>query len=1321
MPDATASLGEAASPGRLPTVPDLRREHNRLLDLRRDAAHAADFPGQVTGFIQRARASGVVLEDDEERAAVQGFLSYWANVLVRLTDSSDAVPDAILEDFDATRVPRLPDDACPYVGLDAFQESQRELFFGRVAVVEELLRRLRERRLLAVVGLSGSGKSSLVRAGLLPALKRGELPGSDRWRILDPVVPGSRPLSNVARLVAGDDAERVRNELMTDPAALARIMTAGGTEPVVLFVDQFEEMFSLCSDAAERLALIENLRGLATAAQRHLVILTMRSDFKDQLRDLAATSPEFRAMLDQAWLEIPSLGPADIREAIVRPADRVGLRFEAAVVDRLVTEFAGQPAGLPMLQFALRRLWALRRGDRITLKEYEAAGGGLGALAKSAQECFDTLPSEAEQRLMSEVLLKLVYVGDGLEPTRNRARRLDLLAQLPGGAGDVDALLTRMNRAGILRLTEGETPQDVQVEVAHEALLRNWKTLAGWIDDKRLSLRQRGRLTARAKQWEAHGRQPGSEFLMGELQRAEMQGFGFTDLTPLEAEFIAASGRALEEKKAAKRDAEEREREQNRRLADAVKELTEANVKLKAKTRAVKRAAWVAGCLFVLAVALLLGIVRGALYSVSQSRAAQAKSLLAKGKVFDALLVSLDAYRTWASDEARGILLAAVAAANDTYSLTPTDEPVQHEGRSRGMAFSPDGRLLASGREDGSVVLSNVKTKGSHILERDKRAPVYAVVFDPTAPMLAASTEGLILLWDLGRKASRPVRLGDEGLPTVLSLAYAADGKALFASRRDGTIERWDLGSKQRTAWAQLESQALALSVDRDAVIAFAKDGFAYRFTMGLKPNGRGRALSQLSWAASVSVHPGGKSIAAVTGENSVLFWDLDGRTSTSRPAIVPADAPPLGIALGPNGAVALSSATKSGNTVVRFWRAIRQSPDAVEQPGRRVTLTRMMVVSQGGAWFGWLSCDRATASQCMGGGQLWLWEQRDPTEDRTLPGEATAPFTALAFDHGARVLGAGSADGSVRVWKLEATLPAPRKAGWTLPAPRRAQGGRSPVTAIAVTRSEKVAFADEGNRLRTWEPGGAEPRVRLGWDTRIDRLMFTKDETAMILAGSDGRIGVLPLAVPSDVRTLHHQEATISSLALSPDDKTLAWGDVNGGMAVADLADGHVRVVPTRHTNAVAGLAFSSDGMLFSSGWDGKIYAWNLRGHVPTETALVSEDAAVLAVAVDADGTRLLWGAGDQAIVSRAIDVLRLRESPDELEKRACARVRGALGDEAWRKLLATNERPVVCIGGGVLDLFQWLDPLWQMMIRPVKELNVGGRPATGSPSDPE
>ncbi len=540
---------------------ELQDEHAAFMkalsiELKKDAADKSEavalarLEPKLRQFLERGAATGVYIEEILQRSDCQVLLDYWVSCLFR---AGIVVPPANLAPFDSEKLPDLKDKLCPYVGLDAFRD--RANFFGREDDIKELLTKLRQEPLVVVLGASGSGKSSLVMGGILPALKeKGAMP---ELFVIPPFVPGNSVLDNLvnavrqahpaANSIVAEEVTRLRQ----DPKYLYAMLGEENAVTALITIDQFEEVFTL-SDPADREALVRNLAHLLDAARGHRVILTVRAEFDSKINELRELSPSRYWMRPMSYEELTA--------AVEKPAALVNLQFQSGIVDDLVKKVLGQPAALPLLQFTLHALWEKRKRNRITWEVYRTVGDPLEAL-KNAADTFYLAQIEQTQTEIKRILLELVRVDEMLEAYRQPLPKSRLLQ---AGKANTEEVLELLKKNDYLRITPGVSGADDVVEIKHESLVRNWPLLAGWIDDKRRILRDRLSLTQAAHQWEAKGKSKDWDGLFREWQLEEAR--KQADLTRLEKEFVQASTEALDRAQREKEAALQREAEQREKL-----------------------------------------------------------------------------------------------------------------------------------------------------------------------------------------------------------------------------------------------------------------------------------------------------------------------------------------------------------------------------------------------------------------------------------------------------------------------------------------------------------------------------------------------------------------------------------------------------------------------------------------------------------------------------------------------------------------------------------------------------------------------------------
>lgn len=470
--------------------------------------------------------------------------------------TSFMVPAAVAAGIEGQ--PPAPGDP-PYKGLQYFDEADADHFLGREALTARLAGRLRAERFLAVIGASGSGKSSVVRAGLIPALRRGKplgdgaLPpaGSDQW-LIRVMTPTAHPLDALAAALL-PEAEpaavvALRDGLAASPTALAdhRPQTTDH-RPLLLVVDQFEEVFSLARHEDERRAFIDNLVTAATAATGTRVVIVLRADFYDR----CAQYDGLRELVSQHQEYIGAMSREELFRVIVLPAARAAWQIQEGLVETMLDDVGDEPGALPLLSHALLETWARRRGRTMTLSGYREAGGVRGAIAKTAETVFRQRLTAEQRPIARMIFVRLTELGESAAADTPDTRRRAQFSELITRATDAPTLELVLGILIDSRLvtTDIVPPGETKVvEVCHEALIREWPTLRDWLNQDREGLIRHRQLTADVNDWLNLGRDPGALYRGARLQQA----LGWTAAPPdplsvAELEFLEASRAAAEE------------------------------------------------------------------------------------------------------------------------------------------------------------------------------------------------------------------------------------------------------------------------------------------------------------------------------------------------------------------------------------------------------------------------------------------------------------------------------------------------------------------------------------------------------------------------------------------------------------------------------------------------------------------------------------------------------------------------------------------------------------------------------------------------------
>jgi WD40 repeat protein len=1122
----------------------------------------------------------------------------------------------------------------PYRGLKSFQPEDAAWFFGRQRLTDILVSQMRDQYhrggLLAVVGPSGSGKSSLLRAGLIPAIGNGalDIQGVKHWPMAL-FTPGAHPMG-----------ERSRHQ---------ELASAGDQLPAAVVVDQFEEVFTLCQDEEERRAFITALcaagRGTgpgggsdpgreseAAVKPTALIVLGLRADFYPH----ALRYPELVAELQRRQVLVGPMTEEELRSAITGPARKAGLDIEAGLVEVLLRDLAPadrqerpaaahEPGTLPLLSHALLATWELSRGGRLTVADYRAGGGIHDAVAASAEEVYAGL-TPAQQDLTRRIFTRLVHVADDTADTRRRVSRSEL--QLGDSDSDVQPVLDAFIGQ---RLITADTDT---VEIAHEALLHAWPRLRHWIDADTIGARTHRQLTAAAEGWRDSDRDPSALYRGGRLAAAEEWASASShsdDLNLLERAFLNASILQREQAERASR------RQANR---------------LRAFSAALAALLIVAASLAGLAYQQRSSAVNERDVAISRQLAIEA-SQLSGTDIALAMQLSLAAYEVAPTAEATSSLLNSTAAMPVTRLLGPAGTemhsvafspdaavlatgsgdgsvrlwdvgrigrpaqlgvPLAVPGAVTSLAFSSDGKTLAVGSRAGGVTLWDVSNPHKPVLRNtfpgsSTGSIVTAVAFSPNGPILSTgSADGKVQLWDVTNPA-RSTALDDPldaGTGEVDSVAFSPSGQVLAAGMASGQIAAWTVPRSGERFGAALFIKAIAhgvnaiaFSPDSTTLAAAGNDSMVRLWTISLTHR-KATELTPLtgpkSWIYALAFSPDGHSIAAGSADDNAYIWDLNSGSLTAK---LPQPAPLTSLAYGPDGD---TLATGDADDIARIWTL--PGPVLTGASGSVFAVAFSPTTGSTGSPSGGTAGILAVGSAPPDGrGQVQLWNVANPDRPVALGPPLTAPDPVdgtVAYGPGGR-LAAGSGDGAVQLWDVHDAAHPVR-----LPSPSSA----------LKTAIQNVAFDGTGQLLAA---GSTDGTIEL-WDTAT----FTK---------------TVPLAVLSDGTTGPSAQDAFA-VAFSPDGQLLAAANADGTVRLWDIAD------PARPrqlgkslvdlADAVYQVTFSPDGhLLAASGEDGMVRLWDVA--TPSRPRLLATLSGTMGIVYDVmfspDGSTLATADGDKTV----------------------------------------------------------------------------------------
>ncbi|TWP51879.1 hypothetical protein FKR81_13600 [Lentzea tibetensis] len=721
----------------------------------------------------------------------------------------------------APSLPPADVDDAPYLGLAAFQPEHADRFFGRERLVSDLLARLSRHPFLAVFGASGAGKSSLLRAGLLPR--------ADGPSIL--FTPGAHPLRECAVRVAsltGLSAVQVLAELEADPSHLNLLLRQANVDIVV--ADQFEEVFTLCADPAERDAFIAAL----LACRDTRVVIGVRTDFYTHCSRHAVLVDALR----DAQVTVGPMSVDELRHAITQPAAQVGLKVESALLAHLVASTNDRVGVLPLLSHALLETWHRRRGTTLTLTGFEAAGGIDGALARTADEIYSSFP-EAEQDSVRRLFLRLTAPGEGTEDTKRRIDRAELDDEVP--AALVSARLLTV---------DGD-----RVEITHESLIRSWPRLRDWLAEDRAALRAHRQLTDATTEWETHDRDPGALYRGARL--AVARELHRDALSRREVAFLDASLAAEDEQLRVAR----RQTRRTRVLAAAL------------------------GVLLLVASSIAVYATRA--QAVSESRALAAQALqMHDTDVPGALRNSLAAYTASPTTEARSALIYNAGR--------PANHGVFPSSGFGVTALSPDGTKLAISGEGDEIGLWDVASRRQVGGVEQPREPsgrwstTTALAYSSDNSLLAIGNSAGLHVHDFGSGVTRTLNPPRQG--EIMEAVFGPGDRRVYAVVSTGTypaqtsyVAQWDVATRDTGGNAREIGVGDDVAIDpRGTAFLYSRAGVLTAFD---PDTGATRTASPNQGGGHLAVSPDGITVATTDGRGTVAL--VDGRTLTSSGELV--------------------------------------------------------------------------------------------------------------------------------------------------------------------------------------------------------------------------------------------------------------------------------------------------------------------------------------------------------------------------------------------------------------------------------------------------
>jgi WD40 repeat protein/energy-coupling factor transporter ATP-binding protein EcfA2 len=1113
----------------------------------------------------------------------------------------------------------------PYIGLRHFDEADAHLFYGRDEHVTELLAKMAQNRFVAVVGSSGCGKSSLVRAGLFPELKSGMIPKSGpRWKIID-FRPGKAPLQELAEAIRSElKVEEAQALVEEGPLGIARAVAAAKLDPginVLILADQFEEVFQFQREEQSRGNAVEAAdqslglarRLLDAAAQPELpiyVLLVMRSDYLGECSQF----PDLPERMSESLYLVPRLRRDELQEAITAP---VGNDIEPAVVQRLLSEVGSDSDQLPRLQHLLGRMWDYAVGRRLTMEHYTAAGGWEEGLEQNLEEVYANL-SASQQPVCARIFQQLSDVDKG-QAVRRRAEIGELTEVCGPAATDVVATF---RVAGFL------SPSQNPVDITHECILREWPRLEEWLEKENRNARRLRELAEAAKD---AGWQPDRRTTKQKPVR-ELAGLTLQNLKQWRDESHPTSAWA-------------------RRYLTTVDfetangYLTWSDSRDQEQKKGARRRTYLFAWLLTIVAAVSIFLAVLSYWEKHNAQDALALSSLQDGiKLFD----------EHRPDQATAYFAKALRTAHDSTAATSwlsdllvnqawwlPRQPLRHQKPVLSAVFSPDSRRVVTASYDGTARVWDVETGGAVGVPLQHHGPVPSAAFNHDGNrVVTASYDGTAQVWDVetGRAVGAPLQ--HHGY--VLSAQFSPDGRRIVTASYDGKARVWDVETG-RAVGVPLAHQGPILSAQFSPngrlVVTASNDNRAQVWDAET-----GKAVSaplqHHGPVNSATFAPDGRHVVTASNDNTARIWETD--TSRAVGAVLQHQGPVLSAMFSGDG---LRVLTTSYDGTARVWNA--DTGDAIGDPLRH----------QGPVNSAAFSADSRRVVTASYDGTARVWDVQT-SKAVSAPLQHQGSVRSAAFNSDGRYVVTASNDNTARIWEANT--------GRAVDTLFQHQG---PVNSAAFSADgHRIVTASNDNTARVWDvETGSAVGVPLQHQGPVRFAAFSGDGRRVVTASNDNTARVWDVETGSAVGVPLQHQMLVNSAVFSPDGHRVMTASDDGTARVWDVETSKM-ITEALHRGSVRSAVFSSDGRrVITASDDGTARVWDVE--TGKAVSAVQHQGPVNSAAFDSDGRRAVTASDDGT--ARVWDV-ETGKAITELQHRGS--VRSALFSSDGRRVVTAS-----------------------------------------------